>query len=168
MERINIEKILENKELFWKYILGNKCAYCKAQGNKPHDAETIEDVQEGKGLSEQEKKIALLKAKLNKKKTEPQDFVCVSDKCFDISYANMEKIEEKYNKMLVDLKGNIDFWNKKGYNIDGYCKDNNYYISFQKNDKIIEYNNMNEVFNKNSLINSEDIIMLAEYLKIIK
>lgn len=168
MEKIEINKILEDKELFWKYILGNKCAYCKASGSKlESNSETLEDIQEGKAMSEQEKKIAMLKAKLNKRKNS-NELLCSSDKCFNIEYADTDKIATKCNNILSDLKGNIDFWNKKGYNIYGYMRDNMYYISFEKGDKILEYNNMNEVFNKNTLINSEDIILLAEYLKIIK
>lgn len=168
MEKIEIEKILEDKELFWKYIIGNKCEYCKAKNFKMQGSQNIEEAQKESAMTEKERKIALLKAKINKVANPNTEYMCNSDNCFNVKYVEMDKVNEKYDKIIVGLKENIDFWNKNGYNLSGYNNGVNYYIQFEKGDYSFTYDNTNEMLNKNVLIGSNDIVRLADFLRIIR
>ena len=162
---MNIEEILNDKELFWRYILGNKCKYCKAKNDKFQGDQTIEEAQKETEMTEKERKIAALKARVMKHKE--SEFKCASDHCFNKDYADFEKVNAKYDEIISGLKENIDFWSKSNYNLTGECDNLNYYIKFQKGDISFTYNNTNETFNKHTIVGSKELIMLGKFLEII-
>lgn len=177
---LTIEEILNDKELFWRYVLGCRCEFCNAFRLKPiKDSKDIYQIQEEALNSKQnnvrDQRIALLKAKMKKITENPQiDLVeevesglkCEESLCSTSEYMNKEKVETKYTEIVEGLKGLIDIWHKKGYTISGY-KDKNYGIKFVKDKQEIKYCNIDEQVEKNCVIGATEICVLSEWIKLV-
>ena len=177
---LTIEEILNDKKLFYKYILGAPCNFCKALRFKEiKDTKDIHQLQE-EAIKKpatnnvRDQRIALLKAKMKKLTENPQidlveevekdnPFKCLLENCFNDDYIDIEKVETKYNEIIDGLKRVIDVWRKKGYNIYGY-KDKNYGIKFVKDSIEIKYSNKEEQVEKNWAIGATEICLLSEWI----
>jgi len=176
---MEIEKILEDKELFWKYILGTSCRYCRACTLKKikggQDIWEAQEEVENKPKSVRDQRLALLKAKMKKIDENPdidlveetEHYKCDENNCSLVSYMDEGKVNTKYNSIIDGLKRNIDVWKNRGYNISGYYDNNQYGISFIKNEQEIKYSNNSERLSKNIIINATDICALSEWILLV-
>lgn len=177
---MEIEKILEDKELFWKYILGPKCKYCKACSmKKVTSGQDIWEAQaevDNKPKNIRDQRLAILKAKMQKMNDNPQiDLVeevedklrCDDTKCDLKIYMDEGKVNTIYDSIIESLKRNIDVWQKRGYNLSGYQDGRHYGISFVRNEQVIKYSNDNERLEENYIITAMDICAISEWIYVV-
>lgn len=162
---IKIEDILNDKDLFWKFILGKSCRYCKAYQNKGTcNGQTIEEVQAEALMSEKERKILELKRKIQKKAEEKSEYPCTPETCgLHIDY---EQLSAKIEQLAPVLKENIDFWGKRKYNVYGDIVSNFNYICFEKEGTLLRYCNELEQFDKNIIIGATDLVLFSDWIKL--
>lgn len=177
---LTIDEILEDKTLFLKYVLGDKCIYCKAfkiERIKDDDIDTIKD-NITKPQNVRDQRIALLKAKMKKINENPEiDLVeeveknnalkCIETNCLTKDYLDSEKLDNKYNEIINDLKKNIKVWKEKGYEIIGYEEKGNYGLKFIKGNQEIKYCNKTEQFDKNCTIGALELYLFSDWVGLV-
>ena len=170
MQKNTIEEILNDKALFWQYVLSGTCRYCKAFKNKKveESSPSLEEIQKEALMSEQERKVLEIKKKLAQKKkcitnVIQNEFKCSQELCNKIEY--MEDFD--FESLKSALKENIDFWVKRQYNIYGEFDGTRYWFCFERNNKILKYCNSLEETNSDKIIGATELVRLGEFIIII-
>lgn len=170
MQKNTIEEILNDKTLFWQYILSGTCRYCKAFKNKQVEepSPSIEEIQKEANMSEKERRVLEIKRKLAQKRkcvtnVTQNEFKCSQDLCNKIEY--MEDFD--YEAIKSGLKENIDFWAKRKYNVYGEFDGSKYWICFEKDNVVVRYCNSTEELDSSHLLGAVQIVRFGEFIKII-
>lgn len=176
---LKIDEILNDKVLFLKYVLGDKCKFCKAfkiERIKDEDIDTIKD-SVAKPQNVRDQRLALLRAKMKKINENPDiDLVaevekenslkCDDSNCLKEDYIDNDKLNSKYNEVIEKLKKNVEIWKKKGYEIVGY-EGKEYGLKFIKGNQEITYFNKTEQFDKNCTLGALEVYLFSEWIGLV-
>lgn len=171
-QRFTFLEILEDKELFWLFLLGSSQKYYKG-GIPKIEGEDLEDVQKKQTSAASDRRAKLLR-KLKGVSTAPkpeQEYKPeLDDTKLSIEMANLKN----------RLKVNIDFWNKNGYDVNGVVKIDSYALEFKKSianlEETIIYNTESQLLYSTvkqndktfeKLLGSREIILMAKLLEIL-